>query len=160
MTIYYYARVSTDEQDLNLQIEDAHQNGVLMENVTREYASGKNMSDRPGFLHLVHEVLQPGDVLPFWKIDRIGRSVRDLTNFLHDLNQRGILYRCTTQPIIDSTKGDYLSTFMVQMLGAFAELERNLISERTRAGVAAAKSRGKHCGRPKGSKDKQPRRIS
>lgn len=149
MTIHYYARVSTDEQDLNLQVSDAISHGVLCNNICREYASGKNMSDRPEFLDLIYNRLQPGDTLLFWKIDRIGRSVKDLTNFLFDLSQRGILYRCTTQPIIDSTKGDYLSTFMVQMLGAFAELERNLISERTKAGMAAAKARGKHCGRPK-----------
>lgn len=149
MTLYYYARVSTDEQDLNLQIQDAVVNGVLVDNICREYASGKNISDRPEFLDLVYERLQPGDTLLFWKVDRIGRSVKDLTNVLYDLSQRKILYRCTTQPVIDSTKGDYMSTFMVQMLGAFAELERNLISERTKAGMAAAKAKGIHCGRRK-----------
>ena len=149
MTIYYYARVSTDEQDLKLQINDAIASGVQGDNIVKEYASGKNMSDRPEFLSLVYDRLQPGDTLLFWKIDRIGRSVKDLTNVLYDLSQRKILYRCTTQPVIDSTKGDYMSTFMIQMLGAFAELERNLISERTRAGMAAAAERGIHVGRPK-----------
>lgn len=152
--LYYYARVSTDEQDLNLQINDAISNKVQPCNIIREYASGKNMSDRPIFMELVYARLQPGDTLLFFKLDRIGRSVRDITNVLHDLTSRGILYRCTTQPIIDSTKGDYLSIFMVQMLGAFAELERNLISDRTKAGMAAAKARGIHCGRKKGVKNK------
>lgn len=146
---FYYARVSTDEQDLEMQINDANRNGVLTDNIIQEYASGKNISDRPEFLDLVYNRLQPGDTLLFWKIDRIGRSVKDLTNVLHDLNERGIFYRCTTQTIIDSTKGDYMSTFMVQMLSAFAELERNLISERTKAGMAAAASRGVKLGRPK-----------
>lgn len=149
MTTYYYARVSTDEQDLGLQINDAVANGVSKDNIVQEYASGKNMTDRQQFLDLAYERLQPGDTLLFYKLDRVGRSVRDITNLLHDLTNRGVLYRCTTQPIIDSTKGDYLSTFMVQMLGAFAELERNLISDRTKAGMAAAKARGTHCGRPK-----------
>lgn len=152
MTIYYYARVSTDEQDLNLQVSDAIVHGVLTDNICREYASGKNMSDRPVFLDLVYNRLQPGDTLLFWKIDRIGRSIKDLTNILHDMADRGILYRCTTQPIIDSTKNDYMSKFMVGLLGIFAEFERNLISDRTKAGMASAASKGKHVGRPKKQK--------
>lgn len=152
MTVFYYSRVSTEEQDLNLQVNDALSNGVQPDNIIQEHASGKNMSDRPKFLELVYDRLQPGDTLLFFKLDRIGRSVRDITNLLHDLTNRGILYRCTTQPIIDSTKGDYLSTFVVQMLGAFAELERNLISDRTKAGMASAKAKGIHCGRPKNEK--------
>jgi len=149
MTDFYYARVSTDEQDMQMQINDALRNNVAKDNIICEQASGKTMDKRDLFLDLVYNTLQPGDTLLFWKIDRIGRSVKDLTNVLHDLNQRGVFYRCTTQAVIDSTRGDYMSTFMVQMLSAFAELERNLISERTKAGMAAAASRGVKLGRPK-----------
>lgn len=147
--LYYYARVSTDEQDMQMQINDALRNGVSEDNIICEQASGKTMDQRELFLDLVYNTLQPGDTLLFWKIDRIGRSVKDLTNVLHDLNERGVFYRCTTQAVIDSTRGDYMSTFMVQMLSAFAELERNLISERTKAGMAAAAGRGVKLGRPR-----------
>jgi DNA invertase Pin-like site-specific DNA recombinase len=147
--IFYYARVSTDEQDMQLQIDDALLNKVPTDNIICEQASGKNMDQRPLFLDLVYNVLQPGDTLMFWKIDRIGRSVKDLTNVLHDLNARGILYRCTTQPIIDSTKSDSLSKLMIGMLTIFAEFERNLTSDRTKAGMAAAAGRGVKLGRPR-----------
>lgn len=149
MSVYYYARVSTDEQDMQLQIDDALQNKVPTDHIICEQASGKNMDQRPLFLDLVYNVLQPGDTLLFWKIDRIGRSVKDLTNVLHDLNARGILYRCTTQPIIDSTKSDSLSKLMIGMLTIFAEFERNLTSDRTKAGMAAAAGRGVKLGRPR-----------
>jgi len=149
MTLYYYARVSTDEQDMQMQINDALHNEVSEDNIICEQASGKTMDQRELFLDLVYNTLQPGDTLLFWKIDRVGRSVKDLTNVLHDLNERGVFYRCTTQAVIDSTRGDYMSTFMVQMLSAFAELERNLISERTKAGMAAAAGRGVKLGRPR-----------
>ncbi len=149
MTVYYYARVSTDEQDLFMQLDDAKLNLVKDKNVIKEYASGKDMGNRPLFLSLVYNKLEAGDTLLFWKIDRIGRSTKDLANVLHDLTERGILYRCTSQPIIDSTKSDYLSKFMASLLGIFAELERNLTSDRTKAGMAAAAARGVKLGRPR-----------
>lgn len=149
MAVFYYARVSTDEQDMQLQIDDALLNRVPVGHIICEQASGKNMDQRPLFLDLVYNELQPEDTLLFWKIDRIGRSVKDLTNVLHDLNARGILYRCTTQPIIDSTKSDSLSKLMIGMLTIFAEFERNLTSDRTKAGMAAAAGRGVKLGRPR-----------
>lgn len=148
MTIYYYARVSTDEQEVSLQLDDAKKNGINNEYIIQEYGSGKEIDNRPKFIELISK-LQPGDTLLFWKLDRISRSVKDLTNILHDLSARNILYRCTTQPVIDSTKGDYMSKFMVGMLSIFAEFERNLISDRTKAGMAAAAAKGTKLGRPR-----------
>lgn len=149
MTLYYYARVSTEDQTTDMQFNDAIDHQVDAKNIYLEKASGKSVENRPILKKLLHDVLKEGDTLLFYKIDRMARSVRDLSIMLEDLDKRGIAFKCTTQAIVDSTKKDYLSKFMIQILGCFAELERNIISERTKDGMAAAKNKGVHCGRPR-----------
>jgi DNA invertase Pin-like site-specific DNA recombinase len=88
--------------------------------------------------------LQPGDTLVVWKLDRLGRSLRDLITMLDDFKKQGIKFKSLTEAIDTETP---TGRAMWQMIGVLAELERSLISERTRAGVKAAKDRGVKFGR-------------
>lgn len=138
---YGYARVSTTDQDLALQIAELEKAGCDL--VRSEKVSARNIVDRPELKTLL-EFLRPGDELWFTRIDRLARSNLDLANIVEALTQRGIALRSTQQPIDTSTP---LGKMVVQMLGVFAEFERSLIRERQMAGIAAAKNRGDYAGR-------------
>jgi DNA invertase Pin-like site-specific DNA recombinase len=113
--------------------------------VIAEVASGKSM-DRPKLQRLLAE-LEPGDVLLVWKLDRLGRSLSGVLATLEALAVRGVAYRSLSEPMIDSTKDDHLSRALVGVLAVFAQLERDIIRERVREGVAIAKAQGKMKGR-------------
>jgi len=98
---------------------------------------------RPALLRCLKQ-LQPGDTLTVWKLDRLGRSLRDLITMLDSLRDRGVKFRSLTEAIDTTTP---TGRAMWQMIGVLAELERSLISERTRAGVKAARGRGVRFGR-------------
>ncbi|WP_288950094.1 recombinase family protein, partial [uncultured Paracoccus sp.] len=106
-------------------------------------ATGSNM-DRPG-LEKVLRALKPGDTLVVWRLDRLGRSLTDLVRFIEELGERGCEFRSLNEAIDTSTSGGRL---IFHIMAAFAEFERNLISERTRAGLIAARQRGRRLGRP------------
>ncbi|SMG44773.1 Resolvase, N terminal domain [Paracoccus sp. J56] len=99
-------------------------------------ATGSNM-DRPG-LEKVLRALKPGDTLVVWRLDRLGRSLTDLVRFIEELGERGCEFRSLNEAIDTSTSGGRL---IFHIMAAFAEFERNLISERTRAGLIAARQR-------------------
>jgi DNA invertase Pin-like site-specific DNA recombinase len=143
MAVFGYARVSTRDQNLDLQ------NAALLsagaEKVVTEVASGKSM-DRPQLQQLLVR-LEPGDVLLIWKLDRLGRSLSGVLATLEALAARGVAYRSLSEPMIDSTKDDHLSRALVGVLAVFAQLERDIIRERVREGVAIAKAQGKMQGR-------------
>ncbi|MFA5591774.1 MAG: recombinase family protein [Micavibrio sp.] len=139
-----YARVSTDEQNLALQLEALRAEGCDL--IYEDKASGAS-SDRKGLANALKHC-SGGDVLVVWKLDRLGRSLIDLVSLVEMLQARGaglkILTGQGTQ--IDTTKPDGRMIF--SMLAAMAQFERELIGERTRAGIAAAKRRGVRIGRP------------
>jgi len=101
---------------------------------------------RPG-LDLALAALQPGDVLTVWRLDRLGRTLPHLITTVHDLGSRGIGFRSITENIDTTTAGGEL---LFHIMGALAQFDRRLIGERTRAGIDAARRRGKHLGRPGG----------
>ncbi|WP_428094855.1 recombinase family protein [Demequina sp.] len=136
-----YARVSTDDQDLAAQISALESAGC--ERIFSEHASGTRV-DRLE-LDAALDYLRAGDVLVVWAIDRLSRSVLQLVNLLADLGARGVDFRSLTQPI-DTTTAE--GRFFLNVMGAFAELERDMISRRTKAGLAAAAARGAVGGRP------------
>ena len=138
-----YARVSTTDQNPQTQIEAIR--GAGAEKIFLDRQSGKSL-DRPEFQKM-KETLLPGDTLVFYKLDRIGRSLLDVLNFLQSLSKDGVLFRSISEPMLDSTKNDPLSKAMQGMLAVFGELERNIIRERVREGVAIAKAQGKFKGR-------------
>jgi len=143
-----YARVSTLEQNLALQQDALKAAGC--ERVIVEKASGAK-ADRSG-LDRVRELLRKGDVLVVWRLDRLGRSLRHLIELMTELEGAGIGFRSLTEAIDTTTSGGKL---VFHIFGALAEFERNLIRERTRAGLDAARARGRKGGRRKKLGDKQ-----
>ena len=136
-----YARVSTAEQNLDLQRDALTRAGCAR--IIEDAAGGTTVS-RPGFDRL-GEILRPGDTLVVWRLDRLGRSLKHLIDYVGDLAQSGIGFASLTEQIDTDTPAGRL-TFHI--FGALAEFERSLIRERTMAGLAAARSRGRLGGRP------------
>jgi DNA invertase Pin-like site-specific DNA recombinase len=143
-----YARVSTADQTLHLQ-HDALTNAGCSKIFT-ETASGAN-TDRKGLDDAISYV-RPGDTLVVWRLDRLGRSLQHLIQTITDLHTRGIGFRSLTEQIDTTTSGGKL---IFHIFGALAEFERDLIRERTQAGLQAARSRGQRGGRPKALSQKK-----
>jgi DNA invertase Pin-like site-specific DNA recombinase len=137
-----YARVSTHEQTLSLQ-QDALQKAGCNKIFT-DTASGAK-TERKGLEEAVNYV-RKGDTLAVWRLDRLGRSLPHLITTMTDLEERGIGFKSLTENIDTTTSGGKL---IFHIFGALAEFERNLIKERTTAGLTAARARGKTGGRPK-----------
>jgi DNA invertase Pin-like site-specific DNA recombinase len=141
MATYFYARVSSKKQDHKSQVEAARQRGIPTNNIIVETASGAR-NDRPELAKLLAR-LERGDVLVTFKLDRLARSLHHLLTVVKDLEERGIAFE-TLDGI--NTKGS-TGKLVLQIFGAVAEFERNLILERTLAGLAAARREGKVGGR-------------
>ena len=135
-----YARVSTRDQNPDLQIDALKAAGCTK--IFTEQAS--SVKERPQ-LAAALDYLREGDTFIFWKLDRLGRSLKDLIHTLDTFRQRGIGVKCLTQPIDTTTPAGRLAA---NMLGAFAEFEHEMIRERTRAGLDIAIARGRKGGRP------------
>ena len=136
-----YARVSTGEQKMDLQLDALQEAGC--DQVFKDKVSGAK-ADRPG-LGEAFSHLREGDVLVVWKLDRLGRSLKDLIEKIDRLQEKGCEFRSLKEGI-DTTTPTGKLTF--NLFGALAEFERDIISERTKAGLRAAKARGKTGGRP------------
>jgi DNA invertase Pin-like site-specific DNA recombinase len=143
MATWGYARVSTEDQELGLQLTALREAGVPDENIVAEKASGKAGADRPLYTALLGR-LEAGDRLVVWKVDRLGRSVVDALQTAQDLDGRGVRIAITTLGIDLSTNGGRL---VFGLLAQIAEFERELIRERINAGIADAKKRGVVFGR-------------
>jgi DNA invertase Pin-like site-specific DNA recombinase len=143
-----YARVSTTEQNLDLQRDALKRAGC--EKIIEDTASGGKVH-RSG-LDRVREQLRTGDVLAVWRLDRLGRSLKHLIELMAELEGQGIGFQSVTEAIDTTTPGGKL---VFHIFGALAEFERNLIRERTRAGLAAARARGKVGGRRRKLGEKQ-----
>lgn len=136
-----YARVSTQEQNPTLQLDALRQAGC--EKIYTEKASGAQR-ERPE-LKAALDYLRAGDTLVVWKLDRLARSLRQLIETVENLHARQIGLRSLTEAIDTTTAGGKL---VFHIFGALAEFERSVIRERTNAGLAAARARGKVGGRP------------
>jgi DNA invertase Pin-like site-specific DNA recombinase len=147
-----YARVSTDDQTLALQL-DALQ-AASCEKIFTDTMSGAK-AERPGLTEAL-EFCRPGDVLAVWRLDRLGRSLTQLIALMTTLDEKGVGFKSLTEQIDTTTSGGKL---IFHIFGALAEFERNLIRERTRAGLAAARARGRQGGRPKTTALDTPRKL-
>jgi DNA invertase Pin-like site-specific DNA recombinase len=148
-----YARVSrADEQDTVLQLQALRKAGVSR--LFEEKASGGRW-DRPELQRMLDQ-LRRGDVVLVWKLDRLSRSLKDLLYILERIDAAGAGFRSLTEPIDTTTAAGRM---MTQMLGSFAEFERAMIRERTRAGLAAARAAGRVGGRPSKLKPNQAKEI-
>lgn len=135
-----YVRVSTNDQNTALQRNALESAGCEL--IFEDKISGR-VADRPGLKKLLR-TLSEGDTLVVWKLDRLGRSMRHLVVLVEELRDRGINFRSLTDSIDTSTP---MGRFFFHVMGALAEMERELIVERTRAGLAAAKAEGRIGGR-------------
>ena len=140
---YGYARVSTDDQNVDLQVDALRQAGcgVIFE---EEGASGSTRT-RPTLDELL-DVVVPGDQIVVWKMDRLTRSLKDLLVLSDEIDSSGVDLISLSDPIDTSTSQ---GKAFFRIMGVLAELERDLIRERTKAGLQAAKARGKTLGRPR-----------
>ena len=141
-----YARVSTIEQNASLQVDALKEAGC--QRIFRDKVSGAK-EERPGLYDAI-DFLRKGDSLVVWRLDRLGRSLKHLIETVAQLEERGIGFRSLQESIDTTTSGGRL---IFHIFGALAEFERNLIRERTMAGLKAARARGRKGGRPKALKD-------
>lgn len=141
MSLIGYARVSTLDQDPNLQLDALTTAGC--ERIFTDEGTSGAIRDRPQ-LNTALDYLRPGDTLVVWRLDRLGRSLSHLISLIEGLGQRGIEFRSLTEDIDTQTPGGRL---VFHVLGAITQFERDLIRERTMAGLAAARVRGRVGGR-------------
>ena len=137
-----YARVSTDDQKLDLQLDALNKSGC--EKIYDDYMSGAK-AERPGLTKALDQC-RSGDTLVVWRLDRLGRSIKNLIDLAELLEKKGVGLKSCQEAIDTNTSGGKL---IFHMFGALAEFERNLLRERTRAGLDAARARGRTGGRPK-----------
>lgn len=137
-----YVHISKQEQNEELQIDALKKAGCdkwFLDKMTESKAERKGLDE-------VLAYVRPGDIFVVWKLDRAGRSLTHLIELLKSLNERGIGFMSLTEQIDTTTPGGKL---IFHMMGALAEFERDLIRERTNAGLAAARARGRRGGRPR-----------
>src|SRR5512138_1499509 len=147
-----YARVSTTDQTLDLQKDALQKAGCTR--IFTDIASGAK-SERIGLDQALNYV-RPGDTLVVWRLDRLGRSLRHLIETITSLASRGIGFKSITEAIDTTTSGGKL---IFHIFGALAEFERDIIRERTQAGLTAARARGRKGGRPKALTPKKAQQL-
>ncbi|GGD47534.1 resolvase [Malaciobacter pacificus] len=145
-----YTRVSTDDQNLNLQKDALKKYGVDERNIFSDKTSGSK--DKRVGLDETLEFLKEGDTLVVWKLDRLGRSLAHLINVISSLKQRNISFVSITEGMDTTTASGEL---FFHIFGALAQFERSLIQERVKAGLESAKKRGKIGGRPRAISDEK-----
>lgn len=143
-----YARISTGDQNLDLQLDALKQAGF--ERIFTDEISGSK-SKRPGLGDAL-DFVRAGDTLVVWRLDRLGRSLKDLIRRIDELKGGDINFRSLHEHI---DTGSSTGKLIFHVIGALAEFERDLIRERTKAGLKAARARGRHGGRPRGMTPKK-----
>ncbi|QRI65816.1 recombinase family protein [Shinella sp. PSBB067] len=137
-----YARVSTEDQKLDMQLQALRHAGC--DRIFTDHGISGKVIERPGLDEALAS-LSPDDTLVVWRLDRLGRSLVHLVQLMNELGERAIHFHSLAENIDTGSSGGRL---LFHMIAALAEFERSLISERTRAGMAAARERGQRLGRP------------
>lgn len=155
---FYYARVSTREQNLDRQMEAFKQLGASSREIVTDQESGKNL-ERPGYQALKSAMLRPGDTLVIKSLDRLSRNKTDIRNELQWFKDNSIRLKVIDLPttMIELPEGqewvfEMVNNILMEVLGTIAEQERITIRRRQREGIDAAKAKGKHLGRPRTTK--------
>jgi DNA invertase Pin-like site-specific DNA recombinase len=146
MTVYGYARVSTQHQDLKMQEEALRSRGIPDDLIFSDKKTGKNM-EREALKELLSKV-EEGDTIIVKKLDRLGRSVSQVTTLVDELSNKGV-YIKSLDDGVDTSNNSPMAKAMMQLLAMFSEMERNFIEERTRPAIESAKARGVEFGRKK-----------
>jgi len=152
-----YIRVSTERQSMENQkhklLEYAQQNKIIIDEfIELEISSKKDQKER--LLDEVFEKLKSGDIFMCTELSRLGRNMLEILNLIEKFNNAGIKIIFTNQPELSTNKNEALSSLLLAIYGYFAQTEREIISQRTKQGLAAARASGKKLGRPKGAKNK------
>jgi len=156
--VFGYARVSTAEQSLNLQLDAILKEGIEQKNIYTDKVSSTK-EERKSLAKLLNYVRE-GDTIVVWKLDRLARSLIHFTKLMQELDEKGVKFRSITESFIDTTKKSSQSEFIINIFAALAQLERDIIIERTKAGLESARRRGKILGAPKGiSKKNQQKAV-
>ncbi len=156
--VFGYARVSTAEQSLNLQLDALLKEGIAQKNIYTDKVSSTK-EERKSLAKLLNYV-RDGDTIVVWKLDRLARSLIHFTKLMQELDDKGVKFRSITESFIDTTIKSSQSEFIINIFAALAQLERDIIIERTKAGLESAKRRGKVLGAPKGlSKKNQQKAV-
>lgn len=151
-----YARVSGDDQNLNLQIDALLNAGVKRQHLFCDQVSGAK-SERPGLIECLAS-LEPGDSLLVWRLDRLGRSMQHLVTIVEDLRQKGVGFKSICDGAIDTTTAS--GELIFNIFSSLAQFERRLIQERTNAGLKSARARGRLGGRPRIDKESPKIRLA
>jgi DNA invertase Pin-like site-specific DNA recombinase len=146
--IFGYARVSTKEQNLNLQIDALKKAGS--DKIFQEKVSGRS-PQRPELIKLLEQI-RPGDTLIVFSVDRLGRTTRELIILLNDFKEKGITFKSLSEGIFDTSSP--MGEAIFQIIAILKTMEVNVLRERTIKGIEAARARGKKGGRPVGSYNK------
>lgn len=146
--VFGYARVSTKDQNLDLQIDSLHKLGC--EKIFKEKASGRKL-DRPELEKLLHQ-LRSGDVLIVYSIDRLGRTVNQLIHLINEFKEKGINFKSITEGVFDTTTP--MGEAVFQIMAILKGLEVSILRERTIKGLESARARGRKGGRKPGSYNK------
>lgn len=155
--VFGYIRVSTEEQSIHLQMDALLKEGISEKNIYIDKISGIK-SERKSLSKLL-EHLREGDTLVVWKLDRLVRSLIHLTKLIAEFEEKGIKFKSITEPFIDTTQNSPHSNFLINIFGALAQLERDIIIERTKAGLDSARRRGKIIGAPTGLSEKSKKKA-
>jgi len=145
-----YVRTSTEHQNMGLQFEALKSAGIDDRNIYSDQMSGSKR-ERPQ-LNALMEKLKDGDTLVIWKFDRLARSMNDLIEITNKLHKKGVQFKSITEDIDTNSP---MGKFAFHLLGALGQFERELIKERINAGIANARDKGKHIGRPRILTDEQ-----
>ena len=148
-----YARISTEDQKLDMQIDSLLKAGIEHENIYTDISSGVK-TKRPGFDKMLMKLRKEDEVI-FWRLDRIGRNLSHILKVIDGFDRDGIIFRSIQEPMMDTSSP--MGKVFIQFVGVMAEFERNSLIERTNAGLAAAKKRGRTGGRKAGLSDKAKR---
>jgi len=147
----FYARVSTDDQNLDVQLKEAERIGA--DRIYQEKRSGKNVQDRPEFLRML-DTVRSGDTVIVYSIDRFGRDMVDIVTNVKSLHKQGIKFQSIMEPMIDTTTE--FGELVLGILASIADYIRKYNRRKSLEGIAEAKRQGKHCGRmSKLDKDQQ-----
>ncbi|MBD0851928.1 recombinase family protein [Maribacter arenosus] len=156
--IFGYARVSTNEQNLDLQIDAFLKEGIKDKNIYMDKVSSTKEERRK--LGKLLDYVREGDTIMVWKLDRLARSLIHFTKLMNEFEEKGVKCKSITEPFLDTTDKSSHSKLIVNMFAALAQLERDIIIERTKAGLESARRHGNVLGVPKGiSKKNQQKAV-
>lgn len=155
--VFGYARVSREKQNLDLQLDAFLKEGISEKRIYTDIIS--RASDEKKSLKKLLEYVREGDTIIVWKLDRIVGSLIQFVKLMNDLDEKGVMFRSLTEPFINTSDSSPQGKLVKNIFASLAEFERSLIIERTKAGLASARARGKVLGAPNGLSEKAKKKA-